>query len=154
LFRHVNIEAAKTHLPDGTIADSSKACAMYDQIVKGTGGVDLQLLGLGNNGHIGFNEPAEEFKVNTFCADLTERTIEANQRFFASYDDVPKQAYTMGIGTIMSAAKILLVVSGAGKAAIVKEAFFGEVNPKVQASVLRLHHDVTVIGDEAAFSLI
>jgi glucosamine-6-phosphate deaminase len=154
LFGQVNINLANTYLPDGTEMDSAKACAEYDRIVKQTGGVDLQLLGLGNNGHIGFNEPSDEFKVHTFCSDLTERTITANQRFFSSYDEVPKQAYTMGIGTIMSADKILVIVSGEGKADIVKEAFFGAVNPKVQASVLQLHPDVTVIGDEAAFSRI
>jgi glucosamine-6-phosphate deaminase len=154
LFKHVNIDPAKTYLPDGTEPDADKACKTYDQIIKNTGGVDLQLLGIGHNGHIGFNEPSDEFKDGTFCVDLTEATIKANQRFFASYDDVPKQAYTMGIGTIMAAAKILVVVSGEDKAAIVKKAFFGPVTPKVQASILRFHPDVTVVGDEAAFSLI
>ena len=112
----------------------------------------MQLLGLGHNGHIGFNEPSEIFEAETHCVDLTESTIKANQRFFASIDEVPRQAYTMGIKTIMQAKKILVVVSGADKAAIVKEAFFGPITPKVPASVLQLHNDVTVVADEAALS--
>lgn len=116
--------------------------------------MDLQLLGLGHNGHIGFNEPAEEFVPQTHCVDLTPSTIEANKRFFASYDDVPKQAYTMGIRTIMQAKKVLVVVSGEDKAEILKKAFFGPITPKVQASVLQLHPDVTVVADEAALSLV
>ena len=116
------------------------------------GGVDLQLLGLGHNGHIGFNEPGTMFEAETHCVDLTDSTIRANKRFFASIDDVPRQAYTMGIKTIMMAKKILVVVSGADKAAIVKKAFFGAITPEVPASVLQLHQDVTVIADEAALS--
>jgi glucosamine-6-phosphate deaminase len=152
LFQHVNIDKAKTYLPDGTEPDANKACETYEQVVRETGGVDLQLLGIGHNGHIGFNEPSDEFKDKTFCVALAESTIKANQRFFASYDDVPKEAYTMGIGTIMAAKKILVVVSGEEKAAIVKEAFFGPVTPKVQASILQFHPDVTIVGDAAAFS--
>ena len=116
------------------------------------GGVDLQLLGLGHNGHIGFNEPAEEFDKVTHCVDLQESTIEANKRFFESADDVPRQAYTMGIGTIMSAKKIVVVVSGEDKADIVKRAFSGPVTPSVPASILQMHPDVTVICDAAAYS--
>lgn len=152
LFKHINIDTARTYLPDGTLADADKACQEYDRIIEKTGGIDLQLLGIGHNGHIGFNEPSAEFKVGTFCVKLSETTIKANQRFFAAHDNVPKQAYTMGIGTIMSAAQVLVSVSGEDKAAIVKEAFFGPVTPKVQASILRFHQDVTVVGDEAAFS--
>ncbi len=154
LFGKVNVDPTRTFLPDGTEKDSAKACADYDQVIEKTGGVDLQLLGLGHNGHIGFNEPADEFKASTNCVDLTESTIRANQRFFASIDEVPRQAYTMGIGTIMHARKILVVVSGQDKAQIVKDAFFGTITPKVPASVLQLHQDVTVVADEAAFSLI
>ncbi|MCL2254021.1 MAG: glucosamine-6-phosphate deaminase [Lachnospiraceae bacterium] len=154
LFRHVNIDANNTHLADGTEADADKACAQFEQIIKATGGVDLQLLGLGHNGHIGFNEPSDVFMDKTFCVTLDEMTIKANQRFFASYEDVPKQAYTMGIGTIMAAKKILIVVSGEDKSSIIKEAFFGSVTPKVQASILQFHPDVTIVGDEAAFSKI
>ena len=116
------------------------------------GGVDLQLLGLGHNGHIGFNEPADDFPVATHCVDLQESTIEANKRFFASIDDVPRKAYTMGIGTIMNADKILILVSGEDKADIVAKAFFGPVTPQVPASVLQLHKNVTLIADAAALS--
>lgn len=152
LFSKVNIDTKRTFLPNGTEPDSEKACKEYNQIIADVGGVDLQLLGLGHNGHIGFNEPGETFKAETHCVDLAESTVKANQRFFASIDDVPRQAYTMGIKTIMQAKKILVVVSGADKAAIVKEAFFGPITPKVQASVLQLHSDVTVVADEAALS--
>lgn len=154
LFKHVNINLDNTHLPDGTELDSDKACTEYEAIIESVGGQDLQLLGLGHNGHIGFNEPNDEFDRLTHCVDLTESTIEANKRFFASADDVPKQAYTMGIGTIMKAKKILVVVSGADKAKIVKEAFFGAVTPKVPASILQFHPDVTIVADEAALSLL
>ncbi|MCM1173997.1 MAG: glucosamine-6-phosphate deaminase [Blautia sp.] len=152
LFSKVNIDTKRTFLPDGTEADSAKACHEYNQIIADVGGVDLQLLGLGHNGHIGFNEPGQVFEAQTHCVDLTESTIQANRRFFASIDDVPRQAYTMGVGTIMLAKKILVVVSGADKAAIVKKAFFGAITPEVPASVLQLHRDVIVIADEAALS--
>ncbi len=154
LFSKVNIDKSRTFLPDGTEADSDKACADYNRVIASVGGVDLQLLGLGHNGHIGFNEPNDIFEAETHCVNLTESTVKANQRFFASMDDVPKQAYTMGIKTIMQAKKILVVVSGEDKAAIVKEAFFGPVTPKVQASILQFHKDVIVVADEAALSLI
>lgn len=152
LFSKVNIDVNNTYVPDGTIADAKEACSKYEEIIASTGGIDLQLLGLGHNGHIGFNEPDEVFPKLTHCVDLTESTIQANARFFATKEDVPTQAYTMGIQTIMNAKKILVVVSGADKAAIVKKAFLGEVTPLVPASILQLHHDVTVVGDEAAFA--
>ena len=152
LFSKVNVDPKRTFLPDGTEPDSAKACEDYNHVIESVGGVDLQLLGLGHNGHIGFNEPSDIFKAKTHCVDLTETTIQANKRFFASIDDVPRQAYTMGIQTIMQARKILVVVSGAEKAAIVKEAFFGPITPKVQASVLQLHHDVILVADEAALA--
>lgn len=152
LFSKVNVDPKRTFLPDGTEPDSAKACEDYNHVIESVGGVDLQLLGLGHNGHIGFNEPSDIFKAKTHCVDLTETTIQANKRFFASIDDIPRQAYTMGIQTIMQARKILVVVSGAEKAAIVKEAFFGPITPKVQASVLQLHHDVILVADEAALS--
>jgi len=148
----VNVNPERTFLPDGTEPDSDKACADYNKIIADVGGIDLQLLGLGHNGHIGFNEPADTFEAETHCVDLTESTIKANQRFFASIDDVPKQAYTMGIKTIMQAKKVLVVVSGEDKASIIKEAFFGPITPKVQASILQLHNDVTIVADEAALS--
>ena len=154
LFKHVNIDVAKTHVPDGTIEDADQACSDYEAIVKSYGGVDLQLLGLGHNGHIGFNEPADEFPKDTHCVDLTESTIQANARFFEKIEDVPTQAYTMGIGTIMRAKKILLVASGKDKAEIIKKAFFGPVVPQVPASILQMHQDVTIVIDEAAASLL
>lgn len=153
LFSKVNVRKDRTFLPDGTEPDSEKACKDYNGIIASVGGVDLQLLGLGHNGHIGFNEPADIFEKETHCVDLTESTIQANKRFFASIDEVPKQAYTMGIQTIMMAKKILLVASGEDKAEIVKRAFFGDITPLVPASVLQLHQDVILVADEAALSL-
>lgn len=154
LFDRVNIDPANTNVPDGTEPDAEKECARYEELIKSYGGIDLQLLGLGHNGHIGFNEPADAFTVTTNCVDLTESTIEANKRFFASADDVPRQAYTMGIGTIMKAKKILVVVNGEGKADIVAKAFFGPVTPEVPASILQLHPDVTIVADADALSKI
>lgn len=154
LFDKVNVKPENTNLPDGMEPDAQKECARYEALIQSLGGVDLQLLGLGHNGHIGFNEPAEEFEKETHCVDLQERTIEANKRFFASADDVPRQAYTMGIKTIMMAKKILIVVSGEDKADIVAKAFFGPVTPSVPASILQMHPDVTVVADEAALSKI
>ena len=122
--------------------------------MKALGGQDLQLLGMGHNGHIGFNEPADEFVKETHCVDLRESTIQANKRFFEKVEDVPTQAYTMGINTIMQAKMILVIVSGADKAEIVKKAFFGPVTPQVPASILQMHPNVVVVVDEAAASLI
>ena len=153
LFDHVNINKENTYLPDGTEEDSAKACADYNRIIHSMGGVDLQLLGLGHNGHIGFNEPGIAFEKETHCVDLTEQTIKANMRFFLSEKDVPRQAYTMGIKTIMSAKKILVVVSGEDKAEAVKKSFFGPITPAVPGSILQLHNDVVVVADEAALSL-
>lgn len=154
LFKHVNIKEENTNIPDGTEPDAAKECARYENVVHELGGVDLQLLGLGHNGHIGFNEPADEYPKETHIVDLQESTIEANKRFFASIDDVPRQAYTMGIGTIMRAKKILLVASGEGKADIIAKAFTGPITPEVPASILQLHNDVTVVCDKAAMSKI
>ena len=153
LFDHVNIRPEAIHLPDGTNPDAADACAKYNDIIHSVGGIDLQLLGLGPNGHIGFNEPGEAFELETHCVDLTEATIEANKRFFDGNEDlVPKQAYTMGIKTIMQAKKILIIASGEDKAEIVHKAFFGPITPQVPASVLQLHNDVTLVADEAALS--
>ena len=152
LFNHVNIDKERTHVPNGMVDDADEECGNYEALIKEVGGVDLQLLGLGHNGHIGFNEPAEEFAKVTNCVNLQESTIEANKRFFESIDDVPRQAYTMGIGTIMSAKKILVVVSGADMAEIVKKAFTGPVTPRVPASILQMHPDVTVICDAQAYA--
>lgn len=152
LFDHINIPEENTHLPNGMESDSEKECARYTKLIQSMGGVDLQLLGIGHNGHIGFNEPSESFDKDVHCVNLTQSTIEANKRFFASADDVPKQAYTMGIKTIMQAKKILIVANGEGKADIVRDAFFGPITPQVPASVLQLHNDVTLVADEAALS--
>lgn len=152
-FKHINIDMANTNVPDGTEADSDVACSKYNKIIESVGGIDLQLLGIGRNGHIGFNEPDDEFVKLTHCVDLQPSTIEANKRFFASIDDVPKQAYTMGIQTIMQAKKVLLIASGEDKAEAVKAAFFGPVTPKVPASILQLHSDCVVVADETALSL-
>ena len=154
LFDRVNIDPERTNVPNGMEPDAEKECGRYEELIRSLGGVDLQLLGLGHNGHIGFNEPGEAFEKETHCVDLTESTIEANKRFFASADDVPKQAYTMGIKTIMQAKKILIVVNGENKADIVERAFFGPVTPEVPASILQLHNDVTLVGDEEALAKI
>ena len=154
LFDKVNIDFQNVNIPNGMETDADKECARYEAKIKALGGVDLQLLGIGHNGHIGFNEPNGQFDRTTHCVNLTQSTIEANKRFFASEEDVPRQAYTMGIKTIMQANKILMVASGEDKAEIVKRAFFGPITPEVPASVLQLHNDVTLVGDEAALSLI
>ena len=149
-FDHINIKKENTNLPCGTEKDTEKACKDYNKIIKSMGGVDMQLLGLGLNGHIGFNEPGAAFDKETHIVDLSQSTIDANSRFFASIDDVPKQAITMGIKSIMQSKKILLMVTGENKRNIVKEAFFGPITPNVPASVLQLHNDVILVGDEAA----
>lgn len=154
LFDHINIRKDHTFVPNGLEPNAEKACDDYNKIIHDLGGIDLQLLGLGNNGHIGFNEPSSSFEKETHCVDLTQSTIDANARFFSSLSEVPRQAYTMGIQTIMQAKKIVVAVSGQGKASIVKEAFFGPITPQVPASVLQLHSDVTVVGDEAALSML
>ena len=153
LFDRVNIRSENTNVPNGMEPDAEKECRRYEKLIADLGGIDLQLLGLGHNGHIGFNEPGEAFEKETHCVDLQERTIEANKRFFDSADEVPRQAYTMGIKTIMQAKKILVAVSGEDKAEIVKKAFFGPVTPAVPASILQMHNDVTVVADKAALSL-
>lgn len=152
LFNHVNIDKERTHVPNGMVEDAKTECENYEASIKEAGGIDLQLLGIGHNGHIGFNEPSDQFDKITHCVDLTESTIEANKRFFASADDVPRQAYSMGIGTIMAAKKILIIVSGADKAAIAKKAFIGPVTPSVPASILQMHPDVTVVCDADAYA--
>ncbi|MEG1268359.1 MAG: glucosamine-6-phosphate deaminase [Oscillospiraceae bacterium] len=154
LFDHVNIKKGNVNLPNGLEPDSDKECARYDAVIKSMGGIDLQLLGIGHNGHIGFNEPSDIFDKGTHCVDLQQSTIDANKRFFSSIDDVPRQAYTMGIGTIMNAKCVLIIASGKDKAEIVKKAFFGPITPQVPASVLQMHPNVIVIADEDALSLV
>lgn len=152
LFRHVNIKPENTFIPDGTQTDADAECRRYEETIASLGGIDLQLLGLGHNGHIGFNEPSDSFAKATHCVDLAPSTINANKRFFEREEDVPRQAYTMGIGTIMSARKIILLVCGPDKADILRRALYGPVTPRLPASILQFHPDVTVIADEAALS--
>lgn len=152
LFDHVNIEEENTHIPNGEAEDAKAVCREYEELIRSAGGVDLQLLGIGRNGHIGFNEPSDAFTEGCHCMTLAESTIEANKRFFEKAGDVPKQAYTMGIGTIMSAKKILLLVSGEDKAEALRQALEGPVTPKLPASILKFHPDVTIIADESACS--
>ena len=154
LFDHVNIKKENTNIPNGLEEDIQKECARYNQVIEDLGGVDLQLLGLGNNGHIGFNEPADAFEKGTHCVTLTENTIQANARFFETIDDVPKYAYTMGVGNIMQARGILLVASGEAKADALYRSLFGPITPNVPASILQLHSNVYIVADEAALSVI
>lgn len=153
LFDHVNIVKERTFVPNGLELDEQKACDDYNKIMENVGGVDMQLLGIGNNGHIGFNEPGEIFEKETHCVALAESTIDANKRFFASEDEVPRFAYTMGIKNILSAKKILLVACGSSKAEALYNSFFGSITPHVPASVLQLHNDVTIVADEDALKL-
>ncbi len=151
-FDHVNIDPSRINLPDGTETDTKKECARYDALLQSLGGVDLQLLGIGRNGHIGFNEPRDFYAKGTHCVDLAPSTIEANKRFFASADDVPRRAYSMGIHTIMTAKKVLVVASGEDKAQAIRKSCFGPVTPQVPGSILQLHNDAIIIADEAALS--
>lgn len=153
LFNHVNIDPANVHVPDGANVDADAACADYDRMVAEAGYCDLQLLGIGRNGHIGFNEPADEFSKGTHCVDLTESTIEANSRLFEKEEDVPRQAYTMGTQTIMNARCILVVANGENKAQAVRDMCFGPIVPTCPASILQLHPNVFVVCDDAALSL-
>lgn len=153
LFNHVNIDPANVHVPDGANTDADAACADYDRMVAEAGYCDLQLLGIGRNGHIGFNEPADEFSKGTHCVDLTESTIEANSRLFEKEEDVPRQAYTMGTQTIMNARCILVVANGENKAQAVRDMCFGPIVPTCPASILQLHPNVFVVCDDAALSL-
>ncbi len=148
LFDHVNIDKAKTFVPNGCAEDLKAEGEAYDNMIKALGGIDLQLLGIGIDGHIGFNEPDEVFTAATHEVKLDESTIKANARFFQNEDEVPKTAITMGMMSIMQAKKVLLIANGAAKKEIVEKAFFGPVDPKVPASVLQLHPDVTVIFSE------
>ena len=153
LFDHINIDQANTYVPDGSNLDAEAACAEYDRIVAAAGYPDLQLLGIGNNGHIGFNEPDDHFSAGTHCVDLTESTIQANSRLFEKEEDVPRQAYTMGTQTIMYARMILVVANGEKKAQAVRDMCYGPVTPSCPASILQLHTNCVLVADEAALSL-
>lgn len=148
LFKHINIDMDKTFVPNGCAEDLASEGAAYDKMIENLGGIDIQLLGIGLDGHIGFNEPDEYFTKETHLVNLDESTIEANSRFFASKDDVPKQAITMGMYSIMQAKKVLLIANGKNKKDIIEKAFFGPITPYVPASILQLHKDVTVIYSE------
>ncbi len=152
LFNHVNIDLANTNVPCGVNPNAEEECARYDAVIRNYGGIDLQLLGMGPNGHIGFNEPDDHFPMGTHKVELTDATIQANKRFFEKEEDVPRYAYTMGVGSIMAAKRIVMVVSGKGKAEIVKKAFAGPVCPEVPASILQLHEDFVLVADEEALS--
>ncbi len=150
LFDHINLK--EYHLPNGLAGDLKKECKDYEDSIRQAGGVDLQLLGIGNNGHIGFNEPNDQFVYETNQVKLTESTIKANRRFFDSEDQVPKEALSMGIGSIMQAKSILMICLGENKAEVVNKMVNGAVDPQVPASILRMHQDVVVLLDKAAAS--
>lgn len=152
LFDRINIPMENTHLPDGRAMDVDGECARYDALIDALGGIDMQLLGIGHNGHIGFNEPDQAFGKRTHCVALNEKTIQANARFFDSEAQVPKRAISMGIRSIMQAKKILLVVNGEDKAEILNEALTGPVTPTVPASIVQLHPDVTIVADASALT--
>ncbi len=154
LFDHVNIDKANTNVPSGIAADTAAECARYDKVIADMGGVDIQVLGIGNNGHIGFNEPDSVFTRGTHIVELTQGTRDANARFFASIDDVPTKAITMGVANIMFADTILLLASGEAKAQAVYDTVMGSITPNVPASILQLHKNVIIVADEAALKLI
>jgi len=152
LFNHVDIDKNNTHVPDGMISDLDAHAAEYENLIDSLGGQDLQLLGIGVNGHIGFNEPNEELELNTHVEELTSSTIEANKRFFESADDVPKKAISMGMGSIFKAKKILVLAFGEAKADVIKALSDSKVTTQIPVTLLKLHPDVTVIVDEKAAS--
>lgn len=154
LFKHINIRQENTHIPNGLARDTAAECREYEEKIRRAGGIDLQLLGIGGNGHIGFNEPGDSFKSVTHLVELDPGTIAANSRFFASADEVPRKAISMGIRSIMAARRIILLASGAGKAKAVYEMVLGPVTPEHPASVLQLHPQVIVILDQEAASLL
>ena len=152
-FDYVNICPERIFMPKGDDLDEVKVCKDYDRVIENVGGIDLLLLGIGSDGHIGFNEPGGAFEPGTHCVNLTESTIEANARFFESKEEVPRQAYTMGIKTIMQAKRVLLVASGKEKAQALRDAVYGPVTPALPASILQYHKNVYIVADEAALSL-
>lgn len=145
LFSHINIKKENTYVPNGRAEDLQDECKAYDTLIQNLGGIDLQLLGIGHNGHIGFNEPNQAFEKTTHIVELGESTINANARFFDSIEDVPKRAITMGVKSIMQAKKIVLIANGADKEEIINKALYGPVTPVIPASILQLHPDLTVI---------
>lgn len=154
LFKHINIDINNTFVPNGLAKDLNMECKLYDRKIEELGGIDIQLLGVGNNGHIAFNEPDEELSAGTHVISLTENTVKANARFFNSIDEVPRKAITMGVGGIMKAKRIILIANGEGKADAIKGLFSGKITTENPASMLQMHRDVTVIVDEEAAKLI
>jgi len=152
LFNHVNIRMENTHIPDGMTDDPQKTCEEFEKAIETAGGIDLQLLGIGTNGHIAFNEPGSPFNSRTRVVEISEQTRKDNARFFQSIDEVPRQAISMGIGTIMEARKIVLLASGARKADAVAKSVKGPITEEVPASILQKHPNCTFILDEAAAS--
>lgn len=150
LFNHINIPFANINIPNGRVKDIDEECLTYEKKIKDAGGIDIQVLGIGVNGHIGFNEPDVNFEAKTHLVTLDKSTIEANSRFFNNKDEVPTKAISMGIGTIMNSKKIVLLACGSSKADIIAKSINGKITPEVPASILQLHQDVTVIVDEAA----
>jgi len=150
LFNHVNVNPESMNIPNGEAVDADAECAKYEEKIKNVGGIDLQILGIGGNGHIGFNEPGDVFEKQTHRVSLAENTIKDNARFFESEEDVPRHALSMGIKTIMQAKKILLLVSGEKKADILKQTLLGDITPNVPASALQLHRDVSIVADKSA----
>ena len=154
LFKHINVDITKTFVPNGLAEDLAAQCKEYDEKIKELGGIDVQLLGIGNNGHIAFNEPDTELSAGTHVIYLTQNTIEANARFFDNIDDVPKTAITMGVGGIMKAKKIILIASGESKAEAIKGIFSGKITTENPASMLQMHRDAVVIVDKDAAKLL
>ncbi|CDI50847.1 glucosamine-6-phosphate deaminase [Clostridium tetani] len=154
LFNHINIDKKNTFILDGLSNDIEKECIEYDKKINNKGGIDLQILGIGGNGHIGFNEPSEELSISTHLTKLKAKTIKDNSRFFNSKEEVPTEAMTMGMGSIMRARKIILLINGEAKAEIVKKLINGNVTTKVPASLLHLHPNCTVILDKEAAKFI
>lgn len=150
LFNHINIDEKNTNIPNGMALDIEKESKEYDEKLRKIGGVDVQVLGIGSNGHIGFNEPSEIFEPETHKVTLDKQTIQDNARFFSSIDEVPTEAITMGIGSIMTAKRILLLASGKNKASVIKEMILGKVTPRIPASILQFHPEVTIILDKDA----
>lgn len=154
LFDHINIDIRNTRVPDGNAQDAQAECASYDTAINRAGGIDIQILGIGRNGHIGFNEPGDAFVYGCHIVNLTQSTIEANRRFFDSEDDVPRQAISLGVGSIMNARKVLLLATGADKAQAIRDSIYGDINPRTQASILRTHPDVIFLLDKAAAGML
>ena len=152
LFNNINISRENINVPSGMAKDVEAACLEYEIKIKAAGGIDMQVLGIGGNGHIGFNEPDVNFEAETHLVNLDEQTIEANSRFFESIDEVPVKAISMGIKTIMNSKKIILLANGISKAEAIEKAVKGKINPNVPASILQLHNDVTIIVDKEAAS--